>query len=121
MTLQDRVNALQAAAGATPLELELLRAPVLTAGPHQTPHGGVNQTYKVLLTTGTVAFFKRFAGQSPNLAAQFGHHFVEVPTHEVVAWRLAHALGPPWDELVPTAVLRTINGEGGALISQQPG
>ena len=27
--------------------------------------------------------------------------------HEVVAWRLARSLGPPWDQIVPPSVLRS--------------
>jgi hypothetical protein len=36
----------------------------------------------------------------------------EANVHEVVAWRLANALGNPWDQLVPTAVLRTFDDIG---------
>lgn len=121
MNIQDRVNEIQASVGSNPVEQELLHAPVLHAGPLQTANPGVNQTLKVILETGQVAYFKALAAQSVNHAAAFGHHFTDVPLNEVVAWRLAESLGPPYDELVPPAALRVVTGQPGALVAEKTG
>ncbi|MGA9874255.1 MAG: hypothetical protein WBQ21_00415 [Solirubrobacteraceae bacterium] len=68
------------------------------------------------------AIFKPFAGQHPNACANYQQDPFEAVAHEVMAWRLAHALGGPWDQLIPAAVLRDIQGPGpGVLINWRRG
>jgi hypothetical protein len=121
MSVQDRVDALQASVGDGERERFLVAADVALVGPHKTTNAGKNETQIVVLHPGRRAYFKPFAGQLPRLARQYGHEPVEVPLNEVTAWRLAEALGDPYVSLVPPAVLRTIEGRGGALIDEMPG
>lgn len=51
------------------------------------------------------AYFKPTGGVSTSTASAYQQHSViDVGLHEIVAWRLALALGPPWKEMVPPAV-----------------
>ena len=101
------------------IEQELLRAGVVTMGTVLTATGGTSAPPLVILDTGRSAFFKRFRDQRPNICARYNHHPFDVPLNEVAAWRLAFAMGNPWRQLVPTAVFRKINDEGGALINDR--
>lgn len=68
------------------------------------------------------AIFKPFGGQSPNACLHYRQDRFEAVVHEVVAWRFAHALGGAWEPLIPTSVLRDIEGIGpGALINWRKG
>lgn len=126
--LQERVDRLQdAAAHGTSLERLMLHDGILAASPNGTRHPGASTTYLVVFESRRQAIFKPFGGQQPNACANFGQDRFEVVLHEVTAWRLAHALGEPWEQLVPAAVLRHLDGIGpGALIDHgfafaQPG
>ncbi len=87
--------------------------------PAITGTAGTSQPLLVILETRRSAFFKRFCDQPPNLCRQYGHDRMDPPLNEVAAWRLAYALGDPWRQLLPTAVLRSIDGHGGALINDK--
>jgi hypothetical protein len=51
------------------------------------------------------AYFKPTAGVSTSTASAYGHMSrIDVGLHEIVAWRLARALGEPWKSMVPPAV-----------------
>jgi hypothetical protein len=123
MSLQGRINNLQqATATGSPLEHLLLNDKVLTIAKNGTANAGVSSTYLVILESRRQAIFKPFGGQHPNACVNYQQDAFEAVTHEVVAWRLAHALGSPWDQLVPTAVLRGIDGAGpGVLINWRRG
>ena len=122
MNLTDRIANLQAAtARGIAIEQELLREDIIAAAPAITSSPGSSAPLLVVLETGRSAFFKRFCDQDPNLCSQYGHHPFDVPVNEVAAWRLAYAMGNPWRRLLPTAVLRTIDNAGGALINEKPG
>lgn len=121
--LQDRINALQAATATGPaLEQLMLREPILTVGPHATAHAGASETHLVVFESRGRAILKPFGRQNPNACAHYGQDMDECLTHEVVAWRLAHALGDPFDQLLPTAVLRDVPGAGpGVLVNFRDG
>jgi hypothetical protein len=48
-------------------------------------------------------------------AIAYGQTDETPPLHEAASWRLAVALGPPWDEIVVPCVLREHAGEDGSL------
>lgn len=123
LPLQDRIDELQrATGGGSPLEHLLLGDRVLTIAANNTGNRGASITYLVVLESRRQAIFKPFGGQHPNACANYQQDPFEAITHEVAAWRLAHALGPPWDQLVPTAVLRDLQGPGpGVLINWRRG
>jgi len=126
MDINARINNLCAAAAATrsQVERELLRAPVIVVGPHQTQHPGSSAPLVTILATGETtrtAYFKRFCDQVPALCGHYGQDRVEAPMNEVIAWRLADAMGDPWRRLVPASVLRKHDGRGGTLINEKPG
>ena len=122
-TLQDRINRLQAATANGPaLEQLMLREPVLTVTPNATAHAGASATFVVVFESRRLAILKPFGGQNPNACANYDQDTDECLTHEVVAWRLAHALGDPFDQLLPTAVLRDVPGAGpGVLVNFRDG
>lgn len=99
----------------------MLSSKVVSAGWHLTAHPGSSHPIAVSLESRKSRFFKSFVGQSVTMCAHYKQDPFEVPLNEVIAWRLAHAMGPPWMQMVPTAVLRKINGKGGALINQRHG
>lgn len=77
-----------------------------------------------LETSGRTAFHKPVDGMTdahPNLGVAvfkwYGHvdQWV-VLNNEVAAWRLAHALGSPWDTLVATSVARWVRPTGAGVI-----
>jgi len=48
-------------------------------------------------------------------AIAYGQTDETPPLHDAASWRLAVALGPPWDEIVVSCVLREYAGEDGSL------
>jgi hypothetical protein len=122
VTMHERLIRLQqATARGAPIEQVLLREDVRTHSELQTHHPGASITHLVILES-RKAIFKSFEGQNPNTCLNYRQSRVEAPVHEVVAWRLVHAMGKPWDQLIPAAVLRNIDGlGGGALINYRVG
>jgi hypothetical protein len=123
VTLQDRINRLQQATadGAT-IEQFMLHEPVHHVARNTTANPGSSTTFVVVFQSRRQGILKTFAGQNPATCHAYGQDPYEAVTHEVVAWRLAYALGSPWDQLVPAAVLRDIQGAGpGALINFKRG
>ncbi len=95
---------------------------VLTIAVNGTRNPGASTTYLVVLESRRQAIFKPFDGQHPNGCANYQQDPFEAVVHEVAAWRLAHALGAPWDQLIPTAVLRGLADVGpGVLINWRRG
>lgn len=112
------------AAGAIGDELErvLLTDRELGIAPNKTINAGSDPTWLVVLASGHEGVFKRVGPNAASAAAGYQQDPVEANLHEVVAWRLARALGPPWDALVPVAVPRTVITVGyGVLIERRPG
>lgn len=120
-TWDERFRRLAEAAGATSRERELLEADMVSIEVHGTSpaHQGANRTHKVELDirsgAGRIAFFKSAVGQDPSLARRYRHAPRDVPLNEAIAWRLAHALGEPFDELVPTCVVRELEVPRGGI------
>jgi hypothetical protein len=121
--LQGRVNALyKANTEGTELEQLMLREAVREHSPLTTANPGGSATFLVVFDSRQEAIFKPFIGQNIAQCRHYGQEPVEAVTHEVVAWRLAATMGAPWDQLVPTAVLRNIPPMGGgALINRRRG
>lgn len=83
--------------------------------------GNTNITTEVILRSGKTAFHKPFAGGGDDVADSYGHYAYDLPLHEIAAWRLAAGMGPPWDSMVPTTVLRRLVGDHGALLAGMDG
>jgi hypothetical protein len=123
MNIDERIASLVAStARGTAKEQELLRERVIEIGSAITGTS-VNTTAPplVVLETRETAFFKRFSDQKPALCRLYNQDRLSAVLNEVIAWRLAYAMGDPWRQLVPTAVLRKIDGLGGALVRDRRG
>jgi hypothetical protein len=124
MTLQDRIDTLQqATAGGSALEQLMLHEPVRDVVPNGTQNPGVaSATFVVVFESRRQAVLKPFHTQNPRVCAHYGQDPYEAVLHEVVAWRLAWAMGDPWAQLLPTVVLRDIPGGGpGAVMNWRRG
>jgi hypothetical protein len=120
LTIDDRIANLNAAtAHGTTIEEELLRVDVIAMGAALTTSPGSSGPLLVALETRRSAFFKRFCDQNRNLCTRFGQHPFDVPLNEVVAWRLAAAMGNPWRQLLPTAVLRGAAGRMAQIVARR--
>lgn len=75
----------------------------------------------VTLATGQRGYHKPVSGLDDEVAADFGHGSPQQPVHEVATWRIAKALGPPWDQMVAPTVLREVDGQVGSLSLNMPG
>lgn len=121
MKIEDRIANLTAATRGTPIELDLARGSIAVTAPVVTVTPGVTSPVAVVLETRRVAYFKRFGDQNKASCQHYGHDRFDVPLNEVAAWRLADAMGDPWRQLLPTAVLRNIGGRSGVLINHKHG
>jgi len=121
--LNERIARLQeATAHGAPTESFMLQERILEVAHNGTANAGVSSTYVVVFESRRKAIFKPFAGQNPNSCSAYQQHPYDAVTHEVAAWRLAHALGGQYEQLVPAAVLREIEGVGpGVLINFRRG
>jgi hypothetical protein len=85
----------------------------------------ITKTYQVDLSTGITAFFKSVNEVRGLYADGYGHTKVSATLAEIAAWRLARALGSPFEELVPTTVARFLgqfdSHAPGALSIRRPG
>lgn len=123
LTIDDRIaNLVAATARGTAKEQELQREPILEVGV-AISDTTVNTSAPplVVLDTSESAFHKRFCDQRVPLCKLYAQDPIEAVLNEVIAWRLAYALGHPYRQLVPTAVLRKIDGLGGALVRDRKG
>ncbi|MFK0074610.1 hypothetical protein [Arthrobacter woluwensis] len=82
---------------------------------------GVNDTRRVILADGTVGFFKSFEGLDKSCADAYGHEDQLQPIHEAAGWQLAKNLGPEFQGMVPTCVVREVDGKVGSLAIFAPG
>lgn len=103
-------------------ERELLEAEI--TGQMSPPGEGVNDTRMLMFSDGSFGIFKSFVGLDDDTSDSYGHSRPLQPIHEAVAWQLAHKLGPEYAQLVPTTVLRSIDGELGSVsrgVEGEPG
>jgi hypothetical protein len=118
--IDAQVAAVRDAQGGLPVERRLLEQEFV-GPPAPTTTPGVNATKRLALAGGEVVFHKPFAGVHVANALAYGQSDETPPLHEAVAWRLAVALGSPWQQLVAPCVLRDYDGEDGALSLQASG
>jgi hypothetical protein len=117
----------------TLLEGRLLRAEVVSDSPvrNQTANAGTNNTTAVILADSSgplAAFHKPLDGIDAAQAARYGHDRHSAIVNESAAWLVAKALGPPYRDMVPDVVVRSIwpkspgaVGGYGALTVEAPG
>jgi hypothetical protein len=105
------------------VENDLIYLEITSYQQHQTMHPGAKPaaTYHVVLEGRVEAFHKPFVNSNVPLADFYGHHRLEPSIHECVAWRLAHALGAPLDDIVAPTVMRDHEGNWGSLSLRQAG
>lgn len=122
MTVQERIEQLQlATTRGSGLEQAMLREPVALVSPNGTGNAGVSPTFVVVYESARRAIFKTFEHQSVPTCSVYDQDRYDVPVHEVAAWRLAHALGGRWEQMVPTCVLRALDVGAGALVNWRDG
>jgi hypothetical protein len=114
VNIDSQVAAVKAAQGALPVEQRLLDE-AFFGSPAPTSSPGMNMTKRLALVGGDVVFHKPFSGVQVANAIAFGQTDETPPLHEAASWRLAVALGPPWEEIVAPCVLREYAGEDGSL------
>jgi hypothetical protein len=120
MEIDSQVRAVKAAQGALPIERRMLTE-AFVGPPAPTSSPGVNATMRLGLAGGDVVFHKPFSGVHVANAVAYGQTDETPPLHEAVAWRLAVALGDPWQGIVAPCVLRDYAGEDGSLSLQARG
>ncbi|MGH3025896.1 MAG: hypothetical protein ACRDLR_05585 [Gaiellaceae bacterium] len=89
---------------------ELLEAPY--QGPAKKTgreHRGANDQIPVCLEAGIYCYFKPINGVDATTADALGHTIVSATLAECAAWRLAHALGGVFAEIVVPQVLRQLD------------
>jgi hypothetical protein len=124
MDLQGRIVRLQdAAEDGTLIEQELLHDVIIDVSKNGTANAGSMDTWVVTLETGRrEAIFKRLGNVNSATALIYKQDRIDANVHEVVAWRLAYAMGDPWEQLLPTVVLRTLEDHGpGVLCNRREG
>jgi hypothetical protein len=105
-------------------ENELIHLRITSYQQHRTAHPGAfpQSTFHTSLEHRLEAFHKPFTHVIVPQANFYGHHHREPPIHECVAWRLAHAIGGPLDEIVAPTVMRFHHKTGwGSLSARQVG
>ena len=122
MSFQDQAQAVVNRQGSI-AENPLIVLPITSYQQHQTPNPGARpaSVWHVVLDNRLEAFHKPFDDIDVALARAYGQHRREPPIHECVAWRLAHELGAPLEELVAPTVLRPRNGKWGSLCLRKAG
>jgi len=120
VNIDSQVAAVKAAQGALPVEQRML-GDAFIGPPAPTSSPGVNATKRLALAGGATVFHKPFSGVNVVNALAFGQTDETPPLHDAVGWRLAVALGEPWQGLVSPCVLREHTGDDGALSLQAPG
>jgi hypothetical protein len=118
--IDPQIAAVKAAQGALPVEQRML-SEAFVGPPAPTSSPGVNATKRLALAGSLVAFHKPFSGVHVANALAYGQTAETPPLHDAVGWRLAVALGPPWQDLVAPCVLRDYAGDDGALSLQASG
>jgi hypothetical protein len=114
MQIDAQIMAVRASQSGHPIERQML-GEAFAGSPAPTSSPGMNTTKQLELAGGETVFHKPFSGVDVANAIAFGQTGETPPLHEAVAWRLAVALGPPWQDLVAPCVLRNYGGEDGSL------
>ena len=114
MNIDLHVAAVRAVQGLAAIEQQMLYK-AFVGRPAPTSSPGVNATRQLALASGLAVFHKPFSGVHVANALAYGQTDETPPLHDAVAWRLAVALGSPWQQLVAPCVLRDYAGEDGAL------
>jgi hypothetical protein len=112
--IDAQIAATRASQGARAIEQQMLNEAV-AGPPAPTTSPGVNATKQLELAGGAIVFHKPFSGVHVANAIAYGQTDETPPLHEAASWRLAVALGSPWDEIVVPCVLREYAGENGSL------
>jgi hypothetical protein len=112
--IDAQIAAIRASQGARAIEQQML-SEAFAGPPAPTTSPGVNATKQLELSGGAIVFHKPFSGVHVANAIAYGQTDETPPLHEAASWRLAVALGPPWDEIVVPCVLREYAGEDGSL------
>jgi hypothetical protein len=120
VNIDSQIAAVKAAQGTLPGEQRML-GEAFFGSPAPTSSPGMNTTMQLELAGGAIVFHKPFSGVDVANAIAFGQTDETPPLHEAVAWRLAAALGSPWQEIVAPCVLRDYAGEDGSLSLQASG
>jgi hypothetical protein len=120
MRIDTQIAAVLASQGGHPIERQMLDE-AFVGPPAPTSSPGVNATKRLALTGGATVFHKPFSGVNVVNALAYGQTDETPPLHDAVAWRLAVALGEPWQSLVLPCVLREHAGDDGALSLQASG
>lgn len=122
MSFQDQAQAVIRRQGSI-AENPLIMLPITSYQQHQTQNPGARpaSVWHVVLDNRLEAFHKPFDDVDVALARAYGHHRREPPIHECAAWRLAHEIGSPIEDLVAPTVMRQRNGKWGSLCLRQPG
>ena len=120
MLIDPQIAAVTAVQGTLAVERQMLDE-AFSGPPAPTSTPGVNTTKRLRLAGGGIVFHKPFSGVHVANALAYGQTDETPPLHEAVAWRLAVALGQPWEGLLAPCVLREHAGELGALSLQARG
>jgi len=120
VNIDAQIAAVKAAQGALAIERSML-SEAFVGPPAPTSSPGVNATKRLALAGGGTVFHKPFSGVNVVNAVAFGQTDETPPLHDAVGWRLAVALGDPWQGLVAPCVLREYAGDDGALSLQASG
>jgi hypothetical protein len=112
--IDAQIAAIRASQGARAIEQQML-GEAFAGPPAPTTSPGVNATKQLELASGAIVFHKPFSGVHVANAIAYGQTDETPLLHEAASWRLAVALGPPWDEIVVPCVLREYAGEDGSL------
>jgi len=78
-------------------------------------HSGVNDTRRLIFSSGGEGYFKAFGGLDDSAAYGHGDHSGQQPVHEVAAWQLARNLGPEYASIVAPCAFREHNGHWGSV------
>jgi hypothetical protein len=120
MEIDPQLAAIRGVQGVLPVEQRMLEE-AFDGPPAATSTPGVNATLQLRLAGGEVVFHKPFSGVHVANAIAYRQTDETPPLHEAAAWRLAVALGAPWQEIVAPCVLRAYDEQDGALVLQASG
>jgi hypothetical protein len=120
VNIDSQIAAVKEVQGTLAIEQQLL-GEAFSGPPAPASTPGVNATKRLALASGQVVFHKPFSGVHVANALAYGQTDETPPLHDAVGWRLAAALGSPWQDIVAPCVLHDYAGDDGALSLQAPG
>jgi hypothetical protein len=119
VNIDPQIAAVKAAQGTLQIEQQLL-GEAFSGPPAPTGTPGVNASKRLALANGQVVFRRPFSGVHVANALAYGQTNETPPLYDAVGWRLAAALGSPWQDLVAPCVLRDYAGDDGGLSLRAP-